>query len=88
MLIELNTSRDKEQDEAMREARYVGMAHEEEEERNVLRPNWASIGSEMAHHGFVIAEYSNDETYLCDEGTDDEDPFAKIFRLHIAPKSR
>ncbi|KAK1646211.1 hypothetical protein QYE76_064016 [Lolium multiflorum] len=79
---------DEEEDEATWEARYIGMAHEEEEERSMRQTNWASIGSEIARHGSIVVDYSNDETYLSDEGTDDGDPFAKICRLHIAPKSR
>jgi hypothetical protein len=39
----------------------------EEEERNVRRAKRASIRSEMARRGFIIINYSDDESNLSDE---------------------
>jgi hypothetical protein len=74
--IELNTSSNEEEEAALPWHGPVQLPHEEEEERDVHQMNQAAIGSEMARRDFVVVDYSNDETYLSDEDTDDEDPFA------------
>jgi hypothetical protein len=75
--MELNTSSNEEEEEAaLPRHGPVQLPHEEEEEPNVRQTNQATIGSEMARHDFVVVDYSNDETYLSDVDTDDEDPFA------------
>jgi hypothetical protein len=76
--MELNTSSNEEEEEAaLPRHGPVQLPHEEEEEeRNVCQMNQAAIGSEMVWRDFVVVDYSNDETYLSDVDTDDEDPFA------------
>jgi hypothetical protein len=44
----------------------------DKEERNVRRAKRASIRLEMARHGFIIVNCSDDETDLSDSGINDE----------------
>jgi hypothetical protein len=45
----------------------------EEDKRNVHCAKQASIRSEMARHGFVIVDYSDDESDLSDEDNMEEE---------------